>query len=271
MTHTSAPIAPSPTATALRRPTVQPLLASLARSEWSKTRSVRSTYWALTATGATMIGLGAVITAAHTAGHKGAFDPVSTSLAGVLFAQLAIAVLGVLAITSEYSTGMIRSTFAAAPQRCTVIVAKAVVAGAIAFAVGLVGALAAFLVGQALLGDWGVALSAPGAVRSVVGLGLYLGLLGVFAVGLGTIIRSTAGAITAIFGLLFVLPVAVPALPATIRDTIDRYLPSNAGQAISATVRGTSTLSPWTGLALFALYTAAILTAGLVLVHRRDV
>lgn len=267
MTGTSTSIAPAAAATATHRPSV---LLALVISEWSKTRSVRSTYWALAAAGVAMVGLGAIITATQSGVHKATLDPVSASLAGVLFAQLAIAVLGVLTVTTEYSTGMIRSTFAAAPQRRSVVVAKAVVVGANAFTVGVVSSLAAFLVGQGLLGDRGVALSTPGALRSVIGLDVYLGLLGAFAVGLGTIIRSTAGAMTAIFGLLFVLPVAVPVLPATIRDTIDKYLPSNAGQAISATVRGTTMLSPWAALALFALYTAAVLTAGLVLVHRRD-
>ena len=255
-----------PAATGTRQPSVLP---NLLRSEWAKLRSVRSTYWSLLVAVAAMIGLGAIITAAHT-GSTSSFDPVSTSLTGVLLAQLAIGVLGVLAVTSEYSTGMIRTTFAAAPQRRTVIAAKAAVFGAVAFAVGIVASFITFFVGQAILSTHGVGLGAPGALRSVIGVGLYLGLLGIFAGALGTIIRSTAGAIAALFGLILVLPAVLQAFPASIRDSVDKFLPGSAGQAIFHTIKDTSTLSPWLGLGVFALYAGAALATSLVLVRRRD-
>jgi len=251
-------------------PAKRAVLPDLVRSEWSKFRTVRSTYWSLLAAVAAMIGLGAIISAAQSS-HQAAFDPVSTSLSGVLLAQLAIGVLGVLFVTSEYSTGMIRTTFIAAPQRRSVIGAKAAVFAGAALIVGTVTSFVTFLVGQSVLSAHSVSLASPGALRSVIGVGLYLGLLGIFAVGLATIIRSTAGAIAALFGLILVVPAIAQALPTSIRDSMDKFLPGNAGQAIFHTIRDTSTLSPWAGLGVFALYAAAALTAGLVLVKRRDV
>jgi ABC-2 type transport system permease protein len=251
-------------------PRQQSVSADLVRSEWAKFRTVRSTYWSLIAAVAAMVGLGAIISAAQS-GHQAGFDPVSSSLSGVLLAQLAIGVLGVLFVTSEYSTGMIRTTFTAAPQRRSVIAAKAAVFAVVALVVGTVTSFVTFLVGQALQGTHGVSLTSPGALRSVIGVGLYLGLLAVFAVGLGTVIRSTAGAIASVFGLILVLPAIAAALPTSIRDSVDKYLPGNAGQAIFHTIRDTSTLSPWVGLGVFALYAAAALGAGLFLVGRRDV
>ena len=162
-----------------------------------------------------MIGYGAINTASHTGPQPATFDPVLTSLSGILVAQLAIGVLGVLVITSEYSTGMIRSTFAAAPQRHLVIAAKAAAFGASPSPSAPWPALIAFLVGQAILGAHGVSLTSPGALRSIIGVGLYLGLLGVFAVALGTIVRRTAGAIAALVGLILILPALLLTLPAS--------------------------------------------------------
>jgi hypothetical protein len=246
------------------------VVSDVVRSEWSKFRTVRSTYWTLIVAVIAMIGLGALISAAQS-GHQREFDPVSTSLSGVLLAQLAIGVLGVLFVTSEYSTGMIRSTFTAAPQRRLVISAKAGVFAVVALLVGTLTSLAAFLVGQAAMGKLGVSLTSPGALRSVIGVGLYLSLLAVFAVGLGAIIRSTGGAVATVFGLILVLPAVAQALPNSIRDSVDKYLPGNAGQAIFHTIRDTSTLAPWVGIGVFALYAAAALGGGLILVRRRDV
>jgi ABC-2 type transport system permease protein len=267
---TATTVSPAPVASAaLTAPTRQPpVLPNLLRSEWAKVRSVRSTYWSLAAAVAAMIGYGAINSAPHAGAGHGASDPILTSLSGVLLAQLAIAVLGVLVITTEYSTGMIRSTFAAAPQRHLVIVAKAGVLGAAAFAVGTVASLIAFLGGQAIMGANGVSLT--GALRSVIGIGLYLGLLGVFAVALGTIIRRSTGAIAALVGLILVLPALLLTLPASLQDTIVKFLPGNAGQAIFTTGQDTSALSPWAGLAVFALYAAAALALALVLLRRRD-
>jgi ABC-2 type transport system permease protein len=254
---------------AQRRPSI---LTNLVRSEWAKLGSVRSTYWSLfvAAVGIVAIGLGAAIGAAHSTGRKATFHPVASALGGTVLAQLAIGVLGVLVVTSEYTTGMIRSTFTAAPQRATVIASKAAIFGAVAFIVGALSSLLTFLGAQAILGSRGVSLGSPGALRAVFGVGLYLGLLGVCAVGLGTLIRRTAGAIAVLFGLLLVLPALAPLLPSSMQDAVGKYLPYNAGQAIFATTRDASTLAPFAGLAVFALYAAAALSIGLTLVRRRD-
>jgi ABC-type transport system involved in multi-copper enzyme maturation permease subunit len=246
-----------------------PVLANLLRSEWVKLRSVRSTKWSMLVgiTAIIVIGISGAIAAPH---NSAGFDPVATSLSGVLLAQVAMGVLGVLAVTSEYSTGMIRSTFAAAPQRGTVIAAKAIVFGATACAAGASASLVSFLVGQAVLGQRGVSLGHPGALRSIIGVGLYLGLLGVFAVGLGTAIRRSAGAIAVLFGLIVLVPALVPLLPASVQGSVTKYLPYDAGHAIFTTTRTATTLPPWAGLAVFALYAAASLAVGVALVRRRD-
>jgi ABC-2 type transport system permease protein len=252
------------------------LATNLLRSEWAKLRSVRSTYWSLlVALGAIIvIGIGAAIAAAmgaarNSSSHTG-FDPISAGQGGVSVAQVAVAVLGALAVTSEYSTGMIRSTFIAAPQRGSVIAAKAAVVGIAAAAIGTGAGLVSFMVGQAILGGRGVSLDHPGALRSILGVGVYLGLLGALSVGLGTAIRRTAGAIAVIVGLILVLPALAPLLPSSIRQTVAEYLPYNAGHAIFTTTNSTATLSPWLGLAVFTLYATAALALGVTLVRRRD-
>jgi ABC-2 type transport system permease protein len=151
-----------------------------------------------------------------------------------------------------------------------VIIAKAGVLGAAAFTVGVVASMIAFLAGQAIMGANGVSLTSPGALRSVIGIGLYLGLFGIFAVALGTIIRRSTGAIAALVGLILVLPELLLTLPASMQDTVVKFLPGNAGQAIFTTGQDSSTLSPWAGLAVFALYAAGALALALVLLRRRD-
>lgn len=203
---------------------------------------------------------------------KATFNPTAFSLNGLFLAQLAVGVLGVLVITNEYNAGMIRATFAAVPQRRTVLGAKAAVFAAVTLVVGVVSCFAAFLVGQAIRSAKGVEahLGDPGVLRSVIGAGLYLSVLGLLALGLGTLIRHSAGAIAALFGLNFVLPGLVSALPASWSDAIAKYLPSYAGQAIYRGTHGASALSPWTGLAVFALYAAVAPGAAAVMLSRRD-
>jgi hypothetical protein len=175
-------------------------------------------------------------------------------------------------ITAEYSTGMIRATFAAVPRRNSVLAAKAAVFAAAAAVAGIVSSFAAFFVGQAILSSKHIEahLGDPGVLRAVGGAGLYLAVLGLFALGIGALIRHSAGAIAAVFGLIFVLPGIVFALPASWSSAISKYLPSNAGEAIFRTIRDRSTLSPWVGFALFCGYAAAALVAAGVVLNRRD-
>jgi len=248
------------------------LMPDLLRSEWEKLRSIRTTFWSLIITVVAMVGIGAIVAAVHTGTRSGrGFDALSGTFTGVLLAQLAIGVLGVLTVTSEYSTGMIRSTFIAAPQRRAVIMAKAGVVGFVTFLVGTVASFASFFVSAAILSSHGTHLSlgSPGALRSVIGVGLFLGILAVLAVGLGTIIRSSAGGIAALVGLLLVLPTLSQAIPSSIRDSVEKFLPANAGQAVFLHT-DTGSLSPWIGLLVFGAYAVAGLGIALVMVGRRD-
>jgi ABC-2 type transport system permease protein len=253
------------------------------RSEWTKLRSVRSTYWTLLAAVVITVGISALVSAIYvnqyptmSASDRAFFDPTHFTLIGVFLAQFAIGVLGVLTITGEYSTGAIRSTLAAVPQRRTVLAAKATVFAGVSVVVGLVSCFAAFFVGQAILSTQGLQahLGDPGVLRAVAGSGLYLAILGLFALGVGTLLRRSAGAISALFGVILVLPVLVQTLPSSWTDSIAKYLPSNAGEAIAHTVQAGPRLgpmlSPWAGMGVFALYAAAALVFAGFALHRRD-
>jgi ABC-type transport system involved in multi-copper enzyme maturation permease subunit len=245
------------------------------RSEWTKFRSVRSTYWTLLATVVVTVGLAAAISAgfAHGASEedKRTTDLVLLTLTGVFLSQLFVGVLGVLVITSEYGTGMIRTTLTAVPRRWPVLAAKAVVFAGTLVVGATATAFVAFLVGQAVLSpSLSVSLNDPGALRSVVGAGLYLTVVGLLGLGLGAIIRHTAGAISALVGLLLVLMIVVSTLPASLNDHLWKYLPSNAGSAIMQAQPTSDLLAPWTGFALFCGYTGVALAVGAVLLARRD-
>ena len=198
-------------------------ISGLLRSEWTKLRTVRSTMWTLGVT--VVLGIGVSVLATAETGRTGSqparhigFDPISTSLIGVFIGQFAIGVLGVLVMSAEYGTGTIRATLSAAPRRPLVLVAKVIVFGAVALVVAEVVSFLAFFVGQALLTAPAphATLSSPGAWRAVVGSGLYVAVLGLFSLGLATIIRHTAGAISAFVGILLVLPLIVQALPTSL-------------------------------------------------------
>jgi hypothetical protein len=264
----------------LSRPdTARPIAPDMVRSEWTKFRSVNSSYWTLLAAAVGMVGLSALLSAVFvgrystiSAADKATFNPTSFSLNGILLSQLAVGVLGVLVITAEYSTGMIRATFAAVPKRPTVLAAKAAVFTAATLVTGIVSSFAAFSVGQAILSSKHIQASIgdPGVLRSVFGAGLYLAVLGLLALGIGTLIRHSAGAIAAVFGLILVLPGVVLALPASWSNAISKYLPSSAGQAIFRTMPNRTSFSPWVGLLLFCGYTAVVLVAAGVALQRRD-
>jgi ABC-2 type transport system permease protein len=251
----------------------------VALSEWTKLRSVRSTRWALLATLLLIIGIGILACVVFenrwphlSPGDRAHFHPLRASLVGVNFAQLAIGVLGVLVITAEYSTGMIRATFSAVPKRLPVLWAKALVFGAVAFALSLPAVFIVFLAGQGILSGQhiNIGLSHPGVIRSLFGAALYLMVMGLFGLGLGAITRSTAAGISALAALIFVLPPIIGLLPTTTANAINPYLPSNAGGAVWTITPDPNTLAPWTGLALFAGYAALSLVIAAVLLRRRD-
>ena len=251
----------------------------VALSEWTKLRSVRSTRWALLATVLLIIGIGILACAVFESrwpnlspGERLRFHPLRANLAGVNFAQLSIGVLGVLVITGEYSTGMIRSTFSAVPKRLPVLWGKALVFGTVAFAISLPAVLIVFFAGEAILSGQhiNIALSYPGVIRALFGAALYLTVMGLFGLGLGAIVRSTAGGIAALATIVFVLPPIMDLLPSSISNSIDPYLPSNAGGAIWTITPDPNTLAPWAGLAVFAAYAAVAIAIAALLLTRRD-
>jgi hypothetical protein len=252
--------------------------ARVALAEWTKLRSVRSTRWSFLAAFLLTIGIGAL--ACAVVGHHYAhmserdkldFHPLEVNLVGVQLAQLALGVLGVLVITAEYSTGMIRASFTAVPKRLPVLWAKIGIFGAVTFAFMLPAVLAAFFVGQAILARHhiDIGFTGPHVIRVLVGAALYLTVVGLFGLGLGAIVRNTAGGISAFAAIMFVLPPLMNVLPSSWNRAASPYLPLQAGQAILATTPGDH-LSPWLGLLLLAGYAAAAIAVAAVLLVRRD-
>ncbi len=246
-------------------------------SEWTKLRSVRSTRYALLAAVVLTIALAAiasVVTAGQStsAEEPAHFNALELSQMGLLFAQLAIGVLGVLVISGEYSTGMIRSSLIAVPRRLPVLWAKAGVFAAVTLALMVPASLVAFFVSQSILSgqDLQIAFSQAGVARAVIGAGAYMTVVGAFALGIGAIVRSTAGAIAAFVGILFVLPGIMQVLPSSWNNAVSPYLPGNAGHQIMSIVQDPNALSPWWGFAVFCGYTAAVMAIAAVLLARRD-
>jgi ABC-type transport system involved in multi-copper enzyme maturation permease subunit len=191
---------------------------------------------------------------------------------GLILGQLVIAVLGALTITSEYSTGMIRTSLTVMPRRGTVYAAKAIVFTAVALVAGLVTSFGSYFIGQAIFATHHLNshLSQPGVLRAVIGGGLFLAVCGLFSYGIGALLRSTAGAITASVALLFVLFVLSGFLPNSWAVHIDKWIPLNAGGAIWENLSGVKMFSPWVGFGVFCAYAAALVVAGGILFRTRD-
>ncbi len=255
--------------------------ARVLHSEWIKIRSLRSTWLSLLAALLIVDGLGTLFASLHThrvennvgpAGGRVLIDATQVSLRGVFLAQLAIGVLGVLVITGEYATGMIRSSLVAVPRRAPVLTAKVTVYAGTVFLVALAGTFTAFLLGQAVQAGTGdqATLSTPGALRAILAAAVYLTLIGITAVGLGFLIRNTAGAIATLFGLVLVAPILANTLPSPYATDVGKILPLNTlNQAISTHLDPTL-LSPWAGIAVTAAWAAAALLGGTIVLLRRD-
>ena len=249
-------------------------------SEWTKFITLRSTLWSL--------GIGMLLTLAfpiifaavtgshwaHMSPHERADrHPLDIALAGVNVAQLAIAVLGVLVITGEYSTGMIRSTFLAVPKRLPVLWAKLGVYAVVAFVLTLPAVIASFFISQAILRCHHIlqiSLSAPGVLRTLVGGALYVTGVGIFALAIGAIIRNTAGGIALFAGIFFVIPPLMNILPLSWNNAISKWLPSEAGRQLFALHRDPSRLAQWPSGALFLGYCVLAIAIAAVLLRRRD-
>jgi ABC-2 type transport system permease protein len=270
-------------------------------SEWIKLRSLRSTWWSIGVALLISVGLGILFSAlrGNDIQAHGGFEPDQTalSLRGFYLAQLAVGVLGVLFITGEYSTGMIRASLSAIPKRVPVWAAKISIFAIVIFTITLIAAFVAFLGGQAALSGYkfqgqftitpgkitiysgpnattwhslGVPITNPGSLRAIFGAALFMVGVGLLGLGCGFIIRNTGGAIAALFGLLLVLPLLAQALPSELQRHVTKFLPLLAGTAGMNTVGGTDQLAPWSGLGVFAIYVVAALGIGLYVLKRRD-
>ena len=252
--------------------------ARVINSEWIKLWSLRSTRWTLVVAVVSMV-FGIVIAAIDmsrwstiSAHDKATFSAIDTSLAGYHFAQLAIGVLGVLVVTGEYTTGMIRSSFMAVPKRLPVFWAKLLVFASVTFVLMLVSAFLALFISQAVLTHEHVQVTIghPHALRAVIGDALFLTALAIFCISLGALIRNTAGGIAAFAGVMFALPGINGILPTSLHNAINPYLPSNAGAAILTDRPSSHWASPWGGFGIFCAYTVITLVAAVVLLKRRD-
>jgi ABC-2 type transport system permease protein len=253
-------------------------LGGALRSEFTKIRSVRSTYWTLFAMVVVTIGIGALacvgaINRPHATGPLA--DPTQHSLIGLVLGQLIIVVLGALAITAEYSTGMIRTSLSVQPRRGTVLAAKGIVFTLVSLVSGLIASFGSFFIGQAILStkNLNTSLGDPNVLRAVIGGGLFLAVCGMLAFGLGTLLRHTAAAISASIGLLFVLFVLVNFLPSNWQDHVDKWVPFNAGMQIWTTASQSGSphmFAPWTGFAVFLGYAVIAIIAGAIVFLRRD-
>ncbi|MEU9210258.1 ABC transporter permease [Streptomyces sp. NPDC048415] len=260
----------------------KPTFGRLMLSEWTKIRSVRSTIWSLAILVVVTLVFTAVFMQMGIANWDKSdpsqqatmrLDPTGTILgSGILLSQLAVCVLGAMVIASEYSTGMIRASLLAVPKRVPVLAAKGAVFGLLVLAVGELTAFSSFFIGAPILHSKApVAIGDPGVLRAVVGCGLYLSLLGLFALALGAIIRHTAASITGVIAFVLVLAPMTRLLPGSVGKHIHGYLPTEAGFLITQQhSRGGDVLGPWQGLGVLALWTAVLLAIAAVLLRRRD-
>src|SRR5215475_1997917 len=241
------------------------------RSEFTKIKSVRSTYWTLLAMIVVSVGFGALASYGATRNPHGlGFDPTAQSLGGLYISQLIIAVLGVLVISSEYSTRMISTTLTALPRRGMLIAAKAIVFGAVALVTSLITCFASFFVGQAIMSSHHISttLSHPHVLRAVIGGALFLTAVGLLAFGLGLLLRHTAAGISVAVALLFVVSILVNLLPHDWQVHFDKWMPAIAGAQIWTVVPQTGDIpyfAPWTGFAVLCGWAAVFIAAGMYL------
>jgi ABC-2 type transport system permease protein len=273
-----APAPPAPVATA----SAPVRFGRLLLSEWTKLRSVRSTAASLGLLVVLTLGFTTLITwltvsqwdkADPSQQRQLAADPVSMILgSGFQLSQLTICVLGVLVITGEYATGTIRASLLAVPRRVPMLAAKAVMFAVLVLVVGELVAFPSFFIGAAILhAKAPVSLGDPGVLRAVLGSGLYLAVLGLFALAIGSLVRHTAAAITGVIGFVLVLAPLAQLLPGSFGKHVHAYLPSEAGHLIAQAHQGPHDLiTPWQGLGVFCLWTAVLLGAAAYLLQRRD-
>ncbi|WP_037572742.1 ABC transporter permease subunit [Phaeacidiphilus oryzae] len=244
-------------------------------AEWTKFRTVRGPRWTALALFVATVGLGAVICVftandfQSVVGSSGYFDPVSTGFGGLMLGQLAAVVLGVTVIGGEYASGMIRVSLAAVPVRGRLLFAKGVVLAAGVFVIGLITAFVTFFLGQALLGEHGTTIGAPGVLRAVIGCALYLTLLALFSLGATTMLRSRTLALGILVPFFFMVSSILQAIPGV--KAFAKYLPDKAGQRIMDVHQPSdASFGPWTGILITVLWVAAALCGGWLVLRQRD-
>jgi ABC-2 type transport system permease protein len=249
--------------------------ARVVHSEWIKFRTLRSSWLVLLAAVAALIVIGVLI-GYNTGKNFATLAPEdaapSGSLQGYYLGQLLIGVLGVLFVSGEYTTGMIRSSLAAVPRRVPVLAAKAVVFGTVSLVAMIPAAVLAFIGAQRFLSHYGhgSSWSDPTVVRVVIGTGVYLALIGLLGGALGWIVRSTPGGISTLVGILLVVPVLLRVLPGAWAKDVAKYLPGEGGASFVSSVHAPDTLTPWTGLLVLVIWVLGALAVAAVLLKRRD-
>ena len=277
---TQTPTSPTTETATLAAGSLRVTPVRVLRSEWTKFRSLRSTVITLLVAVVLTVGLGALFSAVTASQfpkfrpqQQASFNAVVTSLGGITFSQLALGVLGVLLVTGEYSTGMIRASLTAVPRRLPVLWAKLAVFAAVVLVVSLVASFVSFFLGQSLLSGphLNASIADPGALRSVIGSALYVTVAGMIGVALGALLRNTAAGITTFVGLFFVVPPLTLLLPSSWTANFVQYLPSNAGGALWGNTRGVENpLSPWTGFAVLCLWAAILVAAAAYRLRKAD-
>lgn len=258
-----------------RSDVARPSFAAVLRGEWLKLRTVRSTWWTLLAT--FVLGAGLTIlmcwgNADWLASADADESPGSFITWGMMVAQITAVVLGALVVTTEYGTGMIRTTFAAVPARGRVLAAKAVLVTVVFFVVGTGTALVGYAGGNYFLDREGIGMALEGDVlRSMYGSGLYLAGIGLFTLAVGFLLRHTAGTISVVLALMLILGNMVNLVPGAVGEWLTKLMPGNAGSAVSTPVAfNPNLLEPWPGFGVFVVEIAVLLAAAYVVVRRRD-
>ncbi|WP_336207719.1 ABC transporter permease [Nonomuraea sp. LPB2021202275-12-8] len=256
--------------------------ADTIRSEWTKFRTIPANIPTLLSAVALMVGAGALTAngaaenyQANSQAARALFDPTYISMyGGFLFAQITVGALGVLMVTHEYATGLIRTSATVVPRRGRLLTAKTATYGLVALVMGWVSSFGAYFLGQTVIGAGGgptATLGQPGVLRAVVGMGLIWALVGLLGVALGILLRATMAATTVLVAVNFIIPVIGPRLmPDAVGEWVTTYWPISAGLQITTTVQNPDRMPPWTGLGVLAAFTAVLLVAAFALFRSRD-
>ncbi|MFF8838761.1 ABC transporter permease subunit [Streptomyces sp. NPDC015130] len=254
--------------------------SAVLRSEWTKIRTVSSTVWTLASALIVTVGVGAALSAVFNStfddlsqAEKLTFDPTLVSFFGMTLGQLAMVVFGVLVVGTEYSSGMIRTSLAAVPQRATFLFSKIAVAGGLALLVGVVTSFLAFFLGQALLGEHRASIGDENVLRAVFGGGLYMGLIAIFSMGVAAMLRSSMLSLGILMPFFFLVSQILAAVPKA--KEVAKYFPDQAGSKIMQVVPDAlntekAPYGPWGGLGIMLLWVAASLAGGYLVLKKRD-